>query len=97
MGLNFFNPQFLRCRLAGLATNLLAFVPDTFAFVWFGLAHRANFGGEFADELLIGAFDHNVRLIRTGHLQALRQDVGCRDRARREEFHTERGRNADAR
>src|SRR3954462_3821010 len=62
----------LRCRLAGLATNLFAFVPDTFAFVWFGLAHRANFGGKLADELLIGAFDYNVRLVWARDRQALR-------------------------
>src|SRR6187401_74022 len=61
----------LGCRLAGLATNLFAFVPDTFAFVRFGLAHRANFGGELADLLLIGAFDHDVCLVGARDRKAL--------------------------
>ena len=60
----------LRCRLAGLATNLLAFVANAFAFVRFRLAHRADFGGELADQLLVGAFDHDVRLIGAGDGQA---------------------------
>src|SRR5215217_1201770 len=62
----------LRCRLAGFATNLFAFVPDTFAFVWFGLAHRADFGGELSHELLISAFDDDVRLIWACDREALR-------------------------
>src|SRR4051794_25264520 len=57
--------RLLRCRLAGLAADLFAVVPDSFAFVWFGLANRSHFGGEFADELLIGALDHNMGLVGT--------------------------------
>src|SRR4051812_37440026 len=63
--------RLLRCRLAGFAADLLAVVPDSFSLVWLGLADRADFGREFADELLVGALDYNVCLIRTSYGEPL--------------------------
>ena len=57
--------------MPALRRTCFAVVPDAFAFVRLRLADRAHFGGELADLLLVGAFDHDMRLVGAGDREAL--------------------------
>src|SRR3974390_696405 len=54
-------------RLAGLATDVLAGVPDALALVGLGLPDLANIGGDLTDELLVVSAHDDARRLR--HLE----------------------------
>src|SRR5215210_2451806 len=47
----------LGSRLARLAADLLAYVPNALALVWLRRAHRAQLGGNLTHQLLVGSLD----------------------------------------